>query len=439
MMIKALKNQNQLYIIFLMWLVLGVFAKIATAVLIFPVLFVLLKRKEYWWAVLGLLVLIIFSDNRNIDLGFAQTLKGIYLLLFAFYYVLVEKPFHRNSIFYFFIPFFLVSLLCIYWSENPLVTIQKTISYILLILIIPAVLIDEYKKKGKTVIEETILFIFIILVLSILIAQFLPGIGRLQMLRWNGALGNPNGLGIFLVLSYLFFELSQKMFPEVYSKQLRVVLYLMFIILIYKSGSRGAMLAVFAFWFGKVVMSFSVILGVIAISFFFIFLNEIYALSIQLIESFGYSEELRLDTIDEGSGRLIAWRFAWYEIQNNTFLIGKGIGYEVDFMQRNYKVLSEMGHEGNVHNSYLSFWLNTGLVGLITFFGSLILIFARSHKRNKLSLPILIACLVSMNFESWLSASLNPFTILLVILMTLLFSDVFYAKKRERSKKLGSA
>lgn len=424
-----LKQQYQLYFLFIIWFVSGITLEIFSGIIILPSLILLLHKKQFWWAVLGLIIMMIFSDSRNMDLSFAQQLKGIYLIIFSGLLIFNINPFVRNPIFSYLIPFFIILFICLIWSDIPLIAFQKTISYILIFLVVPPVFMHEYRVKGEKIIKELSLFVVTIFFISLFLAFFIPEIGRLDMERWNGFLGNPNGLGIFLVLSLIWFEVTNQVFPGLYSRLFKITFYILLVVLLIGSGSRGAMLAIFGFFIAKVLMGISVFLGFLSLAFFFIFMNDIFNVIIEGLIALGYSEELRLDTLEQGSGRLVAWRFAWNEIQNHTFILGKGIDHEVYFMQKNYKTLSQMGHEGNAHNSYISFWMNTGLIGIITFFTPFIVFFIRAHKRNPLALPALIAIAISINFESWLSASLNPFTIMLVLILTLLVGDIFYKKE----------
>jgi hypothetical protein len=65
-------------------------------------------------------------------------------------------------------------------------------------------------------------------------------------------------------------------------------------------------------------------------------------------------------------------------------------------------------------------WLNVGIVGLLIFLRSLFLVFIKAAKIAPVSLPILFSVLFSITYESWLVGSLNPFTILLLIIMTII-------------------
>jgi hypothetical protein len=80
--------------------------------------------------------------------------------------------------------------------------------------------------------------------------------------------------------------------------------------------------------------------------------------------------------------------------------------------------LSKLGHQGNAHNSFLTIWYDTGFLGLLSFLYFIFMSFIKSNN-FLFSLPILFGLLLSAFFESWMSASLNPFTILFVFIIVL--------------------
>lgn len=41
---------------------------------------------------------------------------------------------------------------------------------------------------------------------------------------------------------------------------------------------------------------------------------------VDIIVNLGLGQQFRVETLENGSGRIIAWQFAWQEIQNNLFL-----------------------------------------------------------------------------------------------------------------------
>ena len=139
-----------------------------------------------------------------------------------------------------------------------------------------------------------------------------------------------------------------------------------------------------------------------------------------IITYLGLQDQFRIDTLENGSGRTIAWDFAWDQIQND-FFIGRGFSYTEYIFRINYEYLSMLGHQGAAHNSYLTFWLDTGLIGLVLYLFALITTFIKASFKSKFAFPVLYAVLFSNNYESWLTASLNPFTIQLLFILTLMF------------------
>jgi O-antigen ligase len=76
-----------------------------------------------------------------------------------------------------------------------------------------------------------------------------------------------------------------------------------------------------------------------------------------------------------------------------------------------------MGHSGGVHNSYLSMWMDAGIIGLVAYFGAIFAIISKVMKHNYIILAFVTSIAFNIYFESWLVASLNPFTILYLIIL----------------------
>ena len=95
-----------------------------------------------------------------------------------------------------------------------------------------------------------------------------------------------------------------------------------------------------------------------------------------------------------------------------------------------------MGHHGGVHNSYLTMWFNTGIVGVLVFFRSYFLIFLKANKRAPFAFAIMFSSMFSVMYESWLTGSLNPFTIILLIIITVITEDeiVMWREKAEERR-----
>jgi len=111
-------------------------------------------------------------------------------------------------------------------------------------------------------------------------------------------------------------------------------------------------------------------------------------------------------------GCLPGWRFRYY-------FDGGGFGHDEHIMRPNYYWLTKEGHQGGVHNSYLSMWFDAGIVGVSAYFLAFVSNIILAMKNNYLVLAFGVPILFNITYESWLVGSLNPFTILFLILLTI--------------------
>jgi len=81
-------------------------------------------------------------------------------------------------------------------------------------------------------------------------------------------------------------------------------------------------------------------------------------------------------------------------------------------------------------------WFNTGAVGILLYFRSYMLLFFKANKLVPVAFAVMFSSMFSVLYESWLTGSLNPFSIILVIIMTLLSEDdiVHYLSRQEEAK-----
>jgi hypothetical protein len=132
----------------------------------------------------------------------------------------------------------------------------------------------------------------------------------------------------------------------------------------------------------------------------------------QVVLAANLEKELRLNTLSYASGRIYIWQACWMEIQNNYWL-GHGFSYEEysKWDKAYHKILPMLKHNyGNIHNSYLTIWLNTGLFGLLAFMIGLITYVIKNQFKSKWFVPLVFATIFLAFFESFLVASLNPYT-----------------------------
>jgi O-antigen ligase len=136
----------------------------------------------------------------------------------------------------------------------------------------------------------------------------------------------------------------------------------------------------------------------------------------QFIMSIGLSDQLRLENFSTAGGRTEAWAVAWEEIKN-SFWIGKGLLYDNYYIKdyvANYFGSNYARHWGGVWNSYLSLLLDVGFIGVLVYIIFWIRIFKISKILN-LSVAFILMCFLSAITESWMAASMNPFSPLMFL------------------------
>ena len=97
-------------------------------------------------------------------------------------------------------------------------------------------------------------------------------------------------------------------------------------------------------------------------------------------------------------------------------------------MWSHYVELSRKGHQGTVHNSFLAFWLDQGLIGLVLFLRSYFLIFMKGAQKTKMAYPIMFSIAFTGFFESWLMGSLSAYSFLGMFIFTIITSEEILRK-----------
>lgn len=361
----------------------------------------------------GFFCALIFADNND-GLQFTDPIRPIILVLLLLFFASKDLMDSYVKPLKYFGPFLVVGLLCVQYSPVPLISLSKLFSYALLIYTIPKVyfyiseILESKMVLAKTLLEVAVSVLVISLILKLTIPSWVTFVGR-----YSGLFRNPNGIGVFSILVYFFLFTLR---PYLSSKKFWFFLGVI-VISVVLSASRGAMFALILFHIFNYIKSKAgsfVLVPVFVV--FTVFSFEILAILPELIEEYGYQDFFRVETLEDLSGRGVAWDFAWKNIQEN-FWLGRGFGFTEKLFVDNWIELSFLGHQGNAHNSYLTFWLDNGLLGVLAFFGGLLVWFKRYFHTIKIALPILLSLLVMVNFESWLTASLNPFTIIVVFIL----------------------
>ncbi len=412
------ENKQFLGLMFL-WFIVGAF--VPTAMYFFvPISVIALKKKQLDKEIfIGFFLVLIFSDSRQSELLWAQSVKNIYIVLLILFQ-LVDKKRDRIkiSVFSLFIPFLLFSILCLFNSPVISISILKTISYFALIYVVTSSVYDLLIEDPEDFFRSLVYFVMLLLLIGFVIYLFDKNVATFVG-RYRGVFGNPNGIGVFTLIFFILFNVILDYKLDLFRKnEVRFIYVILFLSMI-MSGSRGAIFSVLLFLTLKYFYKISYFLGfiiMIAFGFAYQFITLNIATIIKLLS---LQKFFRIDTLEDGSGRLIAWKFAWDNIQHR-FFIGHGFNFTEYLFKKNYSYLSLLGHQGNAHNSFLTFWLDTGLLGLFLFFIGFVGNFLKASKVTVIALPVMYTVIFSGFFESWLAGSLNPITIQVWIMLPIM-------------------
>lgn len=433
-MLTFLKNNSQFAIMCLAWVFCGIINQyVGVAAVVLSV--VMLKQKGmYKELILGLLFLLVMSDNRQDEALYAATAKNFYIVLISAFYFFDRKNFRGlNDYFKPFVIFFIWSAIVLTqaYMVNFTNSAMKTLSYLLLFMVTPAYFIKAFREHGEEFIKDVIMMFSCILLVGIIMIPLFPDVVFLVG-RYSGIYGNPNGVGIACTLLFMLTYFASKKFPDLFSHiDLRIV-YGLIILSTLLAVSRNTMMSIILFLFLARFYEMGYLAGFAILIVTIVVYELINQNIVAIVEALGLGQYLRAEAINDASGRLIAWRTAWKEIQGQFFL-GRGFAYDEWFFYENRHWLSQLGHQGGVHNSWLALWMNTGLIGLILFAVGFIRTFVKALIHSRLAFPLLFAVLFSASFEAWIMGSLNPFHIVLILIITLITKDDQFNAEKEES------
>ncbi len=419
-MVKFLRDNWQLVVVILVWLATGYFFQQAVFALL-PLSVFFFKQRDLWPEILmGLLLVLVLSDIEKdmfLKMIVFKSAKNFYMLAVAMILILEVRRFAPlSSVFTIFLPFFVYSLFPLLFSNSMIVAVQKTLSYALLFLVVPNYLLYNYRRWGWDFLRNLVFFMTAILLAGFVLQMINPSYSHV-MGRFRGIFGNPNGMAIYCYLFLMFAGVVVSINNEVLNWKEKVVVFGTIIYFLIASGSRASLTSAAIFVIFHRFFSASPFLGFVGLVGL-ILIAEVISSNLEIIiTSLGLQEYFRLGTLEDGSGRYFAWEFAWGHIQR-FFVFGGGFANDETIMRKYRVYLETQGHQGGVHNTYLSMWLNVGIVGLLIFLRSFFLLFVKASKNVPMSLAVMFSCLFSMMYESWLVGSLNPYTIVLLMTMT---------------------
>jgi O-antigen ligase len=304
------------------------------------------------------------------------------------------------------------------------VAFQKTLSYTLLYLVIPSYFTKGFRTHGAIFLKDFIFMVHTMLIIGLILAVANPNFVFLAG-RYCSLLGNPNGIGIYGFLMVILVVCTQIKFPELFSRKELIWIYLIITVSVIMSGSRNAIMCIgiflaftkfykVSYWYGFVTVIISIMLY-----------QVVFANLPTILQMLGLAKALRADTLEDGSGRMVAWLFALKQLNTNLllFIFGGGFSFDEYIFYLNRHALSALGHQGGVHNTYLAMWLNTGIIGLILWFAGFMRTIFKAVTISYSAFPIMYSVLFSAFFEAWLMGSLNPYHITFLLIFTLITTD----------------
>nr|MBA3283665.1 O-antigen ligase family protein [Nitrosopumilus sp.] len=401
-MLEYYRENLHLYLLFTLWIVVGALGGPVILGLLPITMFLMRKKGMYEELLIGYLFILVLSDSQEALLGFAKNVKSVYLPVLALFLIFDKENFQPlNKLYKIFIPFFAISIFTMSFSVGDaffFTSIQKTFSFFLSFIVIPNYVTKLYLENGKAFFRRVIFFSFSVLLCGFLLKYISPDEAFLLGGRFRGLFGGPNGLGMFCVLFFIIFFVFNDFFPDLFSKNEKRIIFGAVLFSVYLTGSRNTVISLLIFFLFQRFFSLSPFLGFIIFIITLFIADFINTNATTIILSLGLGEYFRTNTLDEGSGRYIAWAFAWKQIQHN-FFIGKGFAYNEFYMRQHYGFLSKLGHQGGIHNSFLTFWMDQGLIGLLIYLRSYILVFIKGSQKTKLAFPIMFAITFTAIFE----------------------------------------
>jgi len=412
-----LKEYGTFISVLILLFIIGKFSPLIFFILFTFFQILLISNKRIVEQFASLFAVLLMSDG---SLLFEATDQyKIVLLIISFIHFILLKGFSKISKdFFVFIPFMLIALISTFFSENISISLQKAISYCLIFLLLYNIIcLDELKSKSKDFFSLIIVIFFIFLILGHLLVSAHITPSRV-LGRYNGLMHNPNGLGILtcicFIVTYLFYKINYLVFTK---KEIILILIIILIDSIL-SGSRNSFFAILIFIAFIQINKYHPLVSITLFAIF-ITLNSYYETIVaNLATTLGLTDFLRVDTLKEASGRFVAWDFLYNKISFFDYFGHGFYGTDLLFYGKDQFKLSMLGHQGNAHNSYLTVWYDNGTFGLVAFVLMYIYLFTKLNQFTKIGYPAMFAISFTAFFESYLVGSLNPFTPLIILLLS---------------------
>lgn len=363
--------------------------------------------------ILFLLVLIL-GDVRESELSFYKPMRiAVLMVITAWTAVdLSKKRVKWLKSFSWLIPFMILSLVSlVIASPIKFTSFQKTLSYLFVVMISFHFIAPWLVKKQKNL-HDLIYFMGLILVIGLVNYMIRPEAVLLGN-RFEGAFGNPNGLGLACMMWTPFLYTAYRQSKD---KKKWVFIGVFLLLSLVMSGSRNSLATVMLFFGFQFIFKTKRRRRLVfwSVPILYILITSIDWIA--LIQAIGLGDYLRVEGIETASGRTLSWAFA-VSIIPQHFWMGGGFAYQeyvyLNLVPEELQIFREMS---STWNSYLTFMLNNGAIGTGAF-----VIFLFAQARSALSkwpaTGFVVAFMLGAIFETWMTASLNSFTIYFYIFL----------------------
>jgi O-antigen ligase len=371
-------------------------------------------RKREDVLILLMMSIFILGDSRLWTLFFFKNLRIVMVLILTVKTLLdlFRRKYPLHPLTWVALLFYLLSAAVVARNPEPFLSFQKATSYFLLLFVVLHFLTYQLQLRGEPFFRAVIYHSGWVLSIGLLLIVLNPSLAFFfETGRFRGVFGNPNGVGIYLnvmlpvyLLYYWRYSSRMPMFDKAWV--LGVWLLSLLLCLSRTSIASAFLLLLLSLVFRrKSAFRYVLILALIPIFAFLSNLNNI----IWLVKELGLAQQLRIDTLASGSGRFFAWQWAMDQFTAYP-LLGRGFAYEELLFKNLPDWLILTGHQGEAHNSYISFLLNNGVLGLALILWFYYRFLRRIPARWTLW-PLVVSLFFSSFFEPWLHSSLNAFTI----------------------------
>lgn len=363
------------------------------------------------------LTVLILGDTYIPAFEFFKTLKISLLVILTIWTFteLIQKRVKWNKGFFWVIPFFILSIVALVMNApHKFMALQKTISYLFVILVCYHLIMPWLVKKEENA-SELIHFFGLILLIGLTIFMISPSSVALGN-RYQGIFGNPNGLGLACMVWTPYLYAAYKKGWK-FRKWGFFALFLLISLLL--SQSRNSLAGVAMFFLFLYILRTKTRRRIVFWGIPIIYLVVSSVDWAGLIQMIGLGDYLRIEGIETASGRTMSWAYALLKIPEN-FWFGGGFTYTEyvyhEIIPPEFDAFRQMS---STWNSYLTLLLNNGLIGTIAF---LTFVFAQvKYSKDKwMAFAYILAMLLGAVFETWLTASLNSFTIYFYIMVAYL-------------------